>query len=163
MDIDQAVKFIQMKHKNQVRIQGVPYYTHPLAVSILLKRKGFPEDYQIAGLFHDLKEDTDATDEEILSLSSPEVLNAVNLVTKEPGYNMAEYISRIKANDMARMVKLADNIHNLVDCIETPESFKEKTLRKSKMWFPDMARGTVFEDDYNMALKTLEDSIQKEI
>ena len=38
---------------------------HPLAVAELLKRYGYDIDYQVAGVLHDVLEDTDATDEEV--------------------------------------------------------------------------------------------------
>lgn len=39
MEIENAIEFIKEKHKEQKRIQGTPYYIHPLEVSILLKNK----------------------------------------------------------------------------------------------------------------------------
>ena len=67
MDFEKAIEFIKQKHNGQKRKQGTPYYTHPVAVAELLKEKGFSLEYQIAGLFHDLLEDTDATIEEIIN------------------------------------------------------------------------------------------------
>ena len=86
MEIEEYVEFIRKKHNNQNRIQGTPYYLHPVEVSKILKQKGFSKDYQIAGLFHDLLEDTDTTYEEILKISNLEIAEAVRLVTKEKGY-----------------------------------------------------------------------------
>ena len=86
-------------------------------VSTLLKEKGFGLDYQIAGLFHDLLEDTDTTYDEIVKISNQDIADAVVLVTKEENYNMSDYINRIKNNDIAHMVKLADRIHNLSEAV----------------------------------------------
>ena len=101
MDLEKAIEFIKQKHAGQKRKQGTPYYTHPLAVANLLKEKGFSIEYQIAGLFHDLLEDTDATLQEIIELSNEKVAEAVRLVTKTDGYVMSEYIKNIKENEMA--------------------------------------------------------------
>ena len=120
MNLEKAVEFMKKKHEGQKRKQGTPYYTHPLAVAKLLKDKGFSEEYQLVGLFHDLIEDTDASYEEIVLLSNEEVAEAVKLLTKADGYVMAEYIVNIKRNEMARMVKLADRIHNLS---ESPNAY----------------------------------------
>ena len=113
MKLDNYIEFIKEKHKGQTRIQGTPYYMHPLEVSNILYEKGFSIEYQIAGLFHDLLEDTNTTYEEIVAISNKEIADVVKLVTKENGYVMSEYIDRIMKNDMARMVKLADRLHNL--------------------------------------------------
>ena len=85
------------KHKGQKRIGGDDYITHPIAVYEIVKSRGLGESYQIAALFHDLLEDTDATESEILSLSNQNVLDAVKLLTKEKGYDMKTF-ERVKRN-----------------------------------------------------------------
>lgn len=155
MDREEMIEYIQEKHKGQKRKQGTPYYLHPIAVSNLLKEKGFPMDYQIVGLFHDLLEDTDTTYEEILEKTNPEIAEAVRLVTKEPGYQMKEYMNRIKKNDMARMVKLADRIHNLSEAHFASILFQKKYIYETEKWFFDLAKDTVFEQDLKQVLEEL--------
>ena len=70
-----ALNYASQKHSGQYRVGGDPYISHPVAVANILKEKGFGIDYQIAGLFHDLLEDTNATEEEILSIAGKEVSN----------------------------------------------------------------------------------------
>ncbi|MBR3613894.1 MAG: HD domain-containing protein [Clostridia bacterium] len=155
MNLENAVEFMKQKHSGQKRKHGTPYYTHPLAVAKLLKDKGFSEEYQLTGLFHDLIEDTDSTYEEIIALSNEEVAEAVRLVTKTDGYVMAEYIENIKVNRMARMVKIADRIHNLSEASKASKEFQEKYIKETKEWFIDLAKGTVFEEDLNRELENL--------
>ncbi|MBQ7410662.1 MAG: bifunctional (p)ppGpp synthetase/guanosine-3',5'-bis(diphosphate) 3'-pyrophosphohydrolase [Clostridia bacterium] len=155
MNLEKAIEFMKQKHGNQKRKQGTPYYTHPLAVAELLKSKGFSEEYQLAGLFHDLIEDTNATYEEIIALSNENVAEAVRLVSKTDGYVMTEYIGNIKENDMARMVKIADRIHNLSESPAANRKFQERYIKETKEWFVDLAKGTVFEGDLNSALENL--------
>ncbi len=155
MDFEKAIEFIKQKHSGQKRKQGTPYYTHPVAVAELLKEKGFSLEYQIAGLFHDLLEDTDATIEEIINLSNKDVAEAVKLVTKIEGYIMKDYIENIKMNDMAKMVKLADRIHNLSESSSGSYEFQEKYIKETKDWFIDLAKGTVFEEELNAELNNL--------
>ena len=155
MDFEKAIEFIKQKHSGQKRKQGTPYYTHPVAVAELLKEKGFSVEYQIAGLFHDLLEDTDATIEEIINLSNKDVAEAVKLVTKIEGYIMKDYIENIKMNDMAKMVKLADRIHNLSESSSGTFEFQEKYIKETKDWFIDLAKGTVFEEELNAELNNL--------
>ena len=152
MNLEKAIEFMKQKHGNQKRKQGTPYYTHPLAVAELLKQKGFSEEYQLAGLFHDLLEDTDATRDEIISLSNEKVFEAVDLVTKYPGYKMSEYIANIKSNEIARAVKIADRIHNLSESSKADSKFQAKYIRETKQWYVGLAKGTVFEEDINREL-----------
>ena len=133
MDIKKCTEYMKEKHGNQKRKQGTPYYTHPIAVSKMLADKGFGENYVVAGLFHDLLEDTDSTYDEIVSYSNLEVALAVKLVTKEKGYDMDEYMARIKNNDVARMVKIADRVHNLSEAIYGSLAFKKKYVKERKL------------------------------
>lgn len=155
MDLEKAIEFMKQKHKGQKRKQGTPYHTHPLAVAKLLKDKGFPIEYQIAGLFHDLIEDTDASYEEIIELSNEEVADAVRLVSKTDGYVMKEYVGNIRQNDMARMVKIADRIHNLSESPNASRAFQAKYIKETQRWYVDLAKGTVFEEDLNRELNNL--------
>ena len=72
-----AEAFATEKHKGQFRIGGEPYIMHPLAVAEIVRNQGYGMDYQITALFHDLLEDTDATEEEIFDLGGARVLEAV--------------------------------------------------------------------------------------
>lgn len=155
MDINKCIEYMKEKHGDQRRKHGTMYYTHPLAVSELLKEKGFEISYQIAGLFHDLLEDTDSTFEEIVNLSNREIGLAVKLVTKEKGYDMKEYMARIKENDMARMVKIADRIHNLSEAKYAGERFQRKYIKETEEYFIDLAKGTVFEKDLQEVLDSV--------
>ena len=155
MDLEKAIKFMKQKHSGQKRKQGTPYYTHPLAVAKLLKDKGFSIEYQVAGLFHDLLEDTDASYEEIIALSNEEVADVVRLVTKTDGYVISEYVGNIKQNEMARMVKIADRIHNLSESPMASRKFQEKYIKETQDWYLELAKGTIFEEDLNRELNNL--------
>ena len=149
-----ALEFAKAKHNGQKRIGGDDYITHPIAVMEIVKSKGLDESYQIAALFHDLLEDTDATEEEILQIGNPEILEAVKLLTKAKGYDMAEYIGSIKNNPIAFAVKMADRLHNLQCAIVTDEEFKRKYILETVDWYMD------FSDDIRKAVKKLAKSLK---
>ena len=149
-----ALEFAKAKHKGQKRIGGDDYVTHPIAVSEIVKNQGFDEIYQIAALFHDLLEDTDATEEEILKYGNKQILEAVNLLTKKKGYDMAEYINAIKQNPVAFAVKAADRLHNLQCAIVTDEEFKRKYILETVDWYLD------FSIDIRKAVKRLAESLE---
>lgn len=152
--LDTALAYATEKHKGQKRIGGADYITHPMAVMEIVRDEGYGLPYQIAALFHDLLEDTDATEEEILDLSSPEVLEAVKLLTKQKGYVMSEYISSIKDNKIARAVKAADRLHNLRCALVTGEEFKRKYILESVDWYLD------FCPEIPKAVKKLAESLE---
>ena len=149
-----AFRFAKEKHKGQKRIGGDDYITHPIAVSEIVKSQGFDEKYQIAALFHDLLEDTDATEEEILKYGSQEILEAVKLLTKKKGYDMSEYIGAIKKNPIAFAVKEADRLHNLQCAIIAGEEFKRKYILETVDWYMD------FSPEIRNAVKRLAESLK---
>ena len=158
-DIDNIINFIKDKHKNQKRKHGTPYFEHPISVANILKGKGFDDDYYVTALFHDLLEDTNAKEEEILNLSNNKILTAVKLLTKEKNYNNKNYIKNIKDNKLAKMVKLSDRLHNLSEAIYCDEKFKKKYINETKKYYISLAKNTVFENDIDNALKKLIDSL----
>lgn len=137
MNIEQCIAYATKKHAGQTRKEGTPYIEHPLWVMRYLKEKGYDETYQVAGLFHDLLEDTDATKEEILKLTNEEVLQVVILVTKEKGYSHKAYLQRIMSHPIAKEVKIADRMHNL-SSIQLPQmySFCEHYLKDTEQYLP---------------------------
>lgn len=149
-----ALAFASEKHKGQKRIGGDDYITHPIAVFEMVKAQGYGEDYQLVALFHDLLEDTDATEEEILRYGNEKILNAVKLLTKHKGYVMEEYIGAIKKDEIAFVVKTADRLHNLQCALVADEKFKRKYVLETVDWYLD------FSPEIRKAVKTLADSLE---
>ena len=107
-------KFVNEQHANQTDKAGENYIWHLVRVAHRLKDKG--ESYWMAGLLHDVLEDTPTTPEELLKLGVyQEVVDAVRLVSKN--YNKGDYfeayLSNINKNEIARQVKLADFTDNM--------------------------------------------------
>ena len=162
LSLEDYIEYIKKKHNGQTRKQGTPYYLHPLEVCNILKENGFPLEYQIAGLFHDLLEDTDTTYEDIREISNEEIAEAVRLVTKEKGYCMQEYIDRIRNNEIAKMVKLADRLHNISETHLASKDFQQKYIKETEDWYMNLARNTVFEDKIKNELDKLKKELKME-
>ncbi|MBQ4649543.1 MAG: hypothetical protein IJB73_02455, partial [Firmicutes bacterium] len=82
----------------------------------------------------------DATEEMIELIGGHKVLEAVKLVTKEPGYRMWNYIHRIKANPIAFAVKGADRLHNLQCALIAPDDFKRRYIKETEEWYMDFSK-----------------------
>lgn len=131
-----ALAFATKKHEAQQRKDGTPYILHPIKVAMIIANKGFDVRYQIVGLFHDLLEDTDATEDELRVYCDKEMLTAVKLVTKTEGQPESEYINNILANPIAKEVKNADRIDNLTDLqASTNLKFKKRYLKETEEFF----------------------------
>lgn len=74
---------------------------------------------------------------------------------KEKGYVMKNYISNINKNELARMVKLSDRLHNLKEGIYASKIWRLKYIKETKKYFIPLAKNTPFEEDINIALKEL--------
>lgn len=155
IEYNKALEFATIKHLNQYRTGGEPYITHPIAVSKIVMDMGYTEiDYLITALFHDLLEDTDTTEEEIIYYGNENILTAVKLLTKYPRYNMDDYISKIKLNDIAKVVKTADRLHNLKCAVVCDEKFKIKYINETKKYYLD------FSEEIKIAVEKLEKTLK---
>ena len=123
---EDAVKYTTAKHVGQKRKNGEPYITHPLRIAERLRNEGYSDETVYAGLFHDLLEDTDATEEEIRERSNEQVLEVVKLLTKRKDLKEKEYIENILQNPIAKAVKNADRIDNLRDAMDGNMDFARR-------------------------------------
>ena len=153
--VRRALEFATLKHKGQKRIGGDDYITHPIAVCEIVKKQGYGEDFQITALFHDLLEDTNATEKEILEYGNQNVLTAVKLLTKIKGYDMQTYIEGIKGNQIAFVVKSADRLHNLQSALVANVEFKRKYILETVEWYLD------FSKEIKGAVKKLAESVKR--
>ena len=122
--IRQAYEFAADAHRHQKRKSGIPYISHPLEVASILTELQMDAMTIASALLHDTIEDTDAGEEQIASLFSPEVAALVSGVTK---LSKLEFFSQEErqAESFRKMlvamakdirvilVKLADRLHNL--------------------------------------------------
>lgn len=96
-------------HKDQVDKAGLPYVFHPMH----LAEQMTDEAAICTALLHDVIEDTEMTIADLAEAGFPaEILRAVELVTHKDDESYWQYISDIKADPIARAVKLADLRHN---------------------------------------------------
>lgn len=98
-------------HFGQVDKLGVPYIEHVRTVAAGVAQ--FGSDLLMAGLLHDVIEDTDWTGERLVEAGVPgRVVAIVEAVTNVPGASYQDKIRTIAHNREATLVKIADNAHN---------------------------------------------------
>ena len=104
-----ALKLCFEAHKDQVDKSGLPYVFHPFHLAEQMQ----DENTTIVALLHDVVEDTDYTLDDLRAMGfGDEVMEALSYMTHDPAVPYMEYVAKIRENDIARRVKLADLRHN---------------------------------------------------
>ena len=122
--IMKAYNYAVEKHKDQKRESGEPYIVHPLQVAFTIAEMGLDEPTIVAAILHDVVEDTDATNENIVNLFGQEVADMVSGVTKLSNIQFAS-VEENQVENYRKMflamgkdirvilIKLADRLNNM--------------------------------------------------
>ena len=123
--IEKAYSIAEEAHREQKRKSGEPYIIHPLCVAITLAELELDKETIVAGILHDVVEDTIMTIEEISAEFSDEIALLVDGVTKLTQLDLSQDKIEIQAENLRKMflamakdirvvlIKLADRLHNL--------------------------------------------------
>lgn len=122
--VARAYKYSEQCHQGQMRQSGDPYISHPLAVANILADMRMDHESLMAGLLHDVIEDTGVTKGQISRRFGRTVADLVDGVSK-----LTEIEFETKAEQQAEsfqkmtlamsrdirvvLVKLADRLHNM--------------------------------------------------
>lgn len=138
--LEKAFAIAQKAHEGQFRNSGEPYVSHPIAVAEILAELGMDSDTIIAGLLHDVVEDTELTMAEIQKEFSSSVSVLVDGVTKlkdlafqsyeeQQAESLRKMFLAMAADIRVIIIKLADRLHNMRTLKYQSES---KQIEKSK-------------------------------
>jgi (p)ppGpp synthase/HD superfamily hydrolase len=151
-------------HEGQFDKTGVPYIEHPRAVAAALAHFSLP--VQVAGMLHDVVEDTD---ESLVSLRLAGVtepsLRMIDAVTKVPGSTKRQQIERaIEGGYGAILVKTADNAHNSL--ASRLEKLAPETRARLDVKYPEARRMMwphLHEDDIRRILEIVNPGLLPEL
>ena len=142
--VEKAYQVAAKAHSGQVRKSGEPYIIHPLCVAIVLADLELDKETIVAGLLHDVVEDTVMTQEELAAEFGDEVALLVDGVTKLGQLNYSADKVEVQAENLRKMflamakdirvilIKLADRLHNMRTLQYMKES-KQKEIARETM------------------------------
>ena len=147
--IEKAYNMAREAHKEQKRKSGEPYIIHPLCTAIILADLELDKESIVAGLLHDVMEDTSVTKDQITKEFSEEVADLVDGVTKitkldydvdkveEQAENLRKMFLAMAKDIRVILIKLADRLHNMRTLqYMKPEKQKEKSRETMDIYSP---------------------------
>ena len=122
--VREAYLYAENAHEGQFRRSGEPYIIHPLHVALILSELKMDQCSLVAGLLHDVVEDTDCTLDELASAFGEEVAYIVDGVSKitrikfrnkieEQAENFRKMLLAMSRDIRVIIIKLADRLHNM--------------------------------------------------
>ena len=176
--IQAAYELAAEKHQQQKRSSGEPYIIHPLSVAAILVGLGMDSESVMAGLLHDVVEDTDCTVEEITKQFGREVALLIDGVTKlgkipyssreeQQAENLRKMLMAMAEDIRVIITKFADRMHNLATLeYMSPQKQRDKAVECLEVYAPIARRlgiRTVKEYMEDESLKYLDPLAYKEI
>ena len=147
--IRQAYEFARDLHGPQLRKDGSPFVTHPLAVAqIVAEELHLDSESIVAALLHDTIEDTEATHEQLAKLFSPTIADLVEGVSKltrvhytskeeEQMENLRKMLMAMSKDIRVILIKISDRLHNMRTMeYQTPEKQKQKSFETMEIYAP---------------------------
>ena len=123
--IEKAYQIAKKAHEGQVRKSGEPYIIHPLCVAIILADLELDKETIVAGLLHDVLEDTTMTSDEIKEIFGEEVLLLVDGVTKLKHLHLTDNNPNEKDKAYDRLEMQAENLRKMFLAMANPDRARD--------------------------------------
>ena len=148
--LDRTYAFAKSAHEGQLRVNGDPYIIHPVLVATTLAELELDSVCIIAGLLHDVAEDTEVTIDIIRDNFGQEVADIVDGVTKlaripyttkeeQQAENIRKMFLAMSKDIRVILIKLADRLHNMRTLEFMPEAHRVQKAKETLEIFAPLA------------------------
>ncbi len=147
--IARAYRFAECAHRGQRRKTGDPYFTHAVAVAETLMDWRLDETSVVAGLLHDVVEDTGITLENIRSVFGDETATLIDGMTKlgrlkyrgaaATAENLRKLIFALSEDLRVIFIKLADRRHNMQTLHALPRETQKRIAQETEEIYAPIA------------------------
>ena len=136
--LEDAIQLAVQAHRGQKDKAGAPYILHPLRVMLRMRS----DVGRMVAVLHDVLEDTQHTLLDLQQAGYPQrVLEALDCLTRRENETYEEFIERVKANPLARKVKIADLEDNMdIRRISDPQEKDMERLKKYRRAWSDLTK-----------------------
>ncbi|MDR6267228.1 RelA/SpoT family (p)ppGpp synthetase [Roseobacter sp. N2S] len=148
--IEAAYDYGKLMHTGQTRQSGEPYFTHPIAVAMILAEQRLDDDTIITALLHDTVEDTKSTYQAVEKRFGTEVAQLVDGVTKltnlelsskdnKQAENFRKLLLAMSKDVRVILVKLSDRLHNMRTIRHMVDDKQERKARETMEIYAPLA------------------------
>ena len=155
--IEKAYRTAAEAHKDQFRKSGEPYIVHPLNVAIILADLELDKETIVAGILHDVVEDTIMTEENLRQEFGDDVALLVDGVTKLEALkftgngdmpdrlemqaeNLRKMFLAMAKDIRVILIKLADRLHNMRTLKYKNEEGQQRIARETMEIYAPIAQ-----------------------
>ncbi len=176
--IERAYEYARRRHSGQMRRSGTPYIHHCLAVTCILAELRLDTTTLVAGLLHDVIEDTEASPDDLRREFGDHVELIVDGVTKIGGFefrspeehhaeNWRKMLLAIAKDLRVILIKLADRLHNMRTIQYLRRDKQDRIARETLEIYAPLAHrfgiATIRWELEDLALKVLQPAVYQEL
>ncbi|MFO7612260.1 MAG: hypothetical protein R6W99_07240 [Clostridia bacterium] len=144
MRYEKTIEFVRSEYGKGMEYADEKALAPLIGAAEILEDFGYGLEFRVAAILMNVLMDTEAKPDDVISLSSMEVLEAVQIMSNHNGCSPEASMDAIKNNLLAHPVKLAEHLYSIRNSRNLTSVEKKKLLHVSEDFYLRCAQGTLF-------------------